>query len=723
MESLDLFSQIENDVHITGDKDLGCKWNFVQKPKGTMKRDREDSSFDPFKDNEVRCLVREYIQNSIDAAQKIDNNRYKKVLVTFSYGKMACADYPNLIQSLIGRLKACSERSRQLPGSKDIYMSKYEFLNSRRNSTIGFLKVSDYHTTGMNYVNDDDVPSAFDSCVHCSSSSYKPDGGYAGGSHGLGKTVGFVNSPFNAVYYSTKDDESGQTFGEGVVRLCTHKFKNESGEKVLFEADAFYNKGGSPNSGKEIPLIFRREESGTDAFVLGMEENEEDIIIMKKELLRGFFFAIYRELLDVNICGEDFTKANIGDKMLEYFPEPDYSNIDMDRSNRPELNFNPRPYLFEIAMFDGGDDNHVLFTTDDFPGQFPTLGHATLQIWKSEDITSARSLDKIIFMRNKLMTVEVRKYNSSKGFYGIMVCDGEGAKYLRMLEDVRHDKWDVKELKDMSDEDKRNARKALRELDSFQKECIKVLFPEEHDKQLEIKSLKKRRIGKFGSRSEENEEDNIWPTTNVIEKEKNLGSKSGSFTIFEEVKGRKKKKKKGAITDVEPETDPGPRPEPPTTEPPTTEPPTTEPPTTEPPTTEPPTTEPPKKAPTYVEGDDGEDDGIGETENPNVEREREIKLDGRNKRLKPLHNEDFACKLEIRVPKDYYDCRLVLDIQADEGLFPLDLKNVSGDCQIRSGVSNEIFGFDLKADAPNVIKFTPQENVTLYSLNIKVYGH
>lgn len=718
MESLDLFSQFENDVPITGDKDLGCKWNFVQKPKGTMKRDREDSSFDPFKDNEVRCLVREYIQNSIDAAQKLDNNRNKKVLVTFSYGKMACADYPNLIQSLIGRLKACSERSQQLPGSKDIYMSKYKFLNSRRNSTIGFLKVSDYHTTGMNYVNDDDVPSAFDSCVHCSSSSYKPDGGYAGGSHGLGKTVGFVNSPFNAVYYSTKDDESGQTFGEGVVRLCTHKFKNESGENVLFEADAFYNKDGSPNSGKEIPVIFRREESGTDAFVLGMEENEEDIIIMKKELLRGFFYAIYRELLDVNICGEDFTKANIGDKMLEYFPEPDYSNIDMDRSNRPELKFNPRPYLFEIAMCDAGDDNHVLFTTDEFPGQFPTLGHATLQIWKNEDITAARSLDKIIFMRNKLMTVEVRKYNSSKGFYGIMVCDGEGAKYLRMLEDVRHDKWDVKELKDMSDEDKRNARKALRELDSFQKECIKVLFPEEHDKQLEIKSLKKRRIGKFGSRSEENEEDNIWPTTNVIEKEKGQGSKSGSFTIFEEVKGRKKKKKKGTITDVEPETDPVPRPEPPTTEPPTTEPPTTE-----PPTTEPPKPEPPKKDPTYVEGDDGEDYGIGEAENPNVEREREIKLDGRNKRLKPLHNEDFACKLEIRVPKDYYDCRLVLDIQADEGLFPLDLKNVSAGCQIRSGVSNEIFGFDLKADAPNVIKFTPQENVTLYSLNIKVYGH
>lgn len=716
MESLDLFSQVENNLPATtGDKDLGCKWNFVQKPKGTMKRDREDSSFDPFKDNEVRCLVREYIQNSIDAAQKLDDNRNKKVLVTFSYGKMTCSDYPNLIQSLIGRLKACSKRSQQLPGSKDIYKSKYEFLSSRRNSTIGYLKVSDFYTTGMNYV-DDDIPSAFDSCVHCSSSSYKLDGGYAGGSHGLGKTVGFVNSPFNAVYYSTKDDESGKTFGEGVVRLCTHKYKNEEGKEVLFEADAFYNKGGSPNSGKDIPVIFRREQSGTDAFVLGMEENEGDIITMKKELLRGFFYAIYMEVLDVIICGEKFTKTNIAEKMLEYFPEPDYTNIDMDRSNRPELNFNPRPYFFEIAMRDADDDNHVLFTTDDFPDQFPILGHATLQIWKSDDITAARSLDKIIFMRNKLMTVEVRKYYSSKGFYGIMVCDGDGAIYLRMLEDVRHDKWDEKELKDMSYEDKKNARKALRELESFKNECLKKLFPEEHDKQLEINSLKKRRIGKFGSRSEENEEDNIWPTTNIIEKEKNLGLKSGSFTIFEEAKGRKKKKKKGTITDVEPEADPLTRPETDLTPEPDPNPAPN-------PNPEPRPEPTPKPNPNYVEGDDGEDFGTGETENPNVEREREIKLDGRNKRLKPLHNEDFACKLEIRVPKDYYDCRLVLDIQADEGLFPLDLKNVSAGCQIRSGVSNEIYGFDLKADASNVIKFTPQENVTLYSLNIKIYGH
>ena len=93
MDSIDSFNIVENGQTVQESKDIGCKWNFVPKPKGTMKRDREDSSFDPFKDNEVRCLVREYIQNSVDAAQKINENKNKKVLVTFSYGKLTCSDY------------------------------------------------------------------------------------------------------------------------------------------------------------------------------------------------------------------------------------------------------------------------------------------------------------------------------------------------------------------------------------------------------------------------------------------------------------------------------------------------------------------------------------------------------------------------------------------------------------------------------------------------------
>ena len=47
-------------------KDLACKWNFIERNEASQEQGREDSSFDYFKDKE-RCLVREYIQNSMDA--------------------------------------------------------------------------------------------------------------------------------------------------------------------------------------------------------------------------------------------------------------------------------------------------------------------------------------------------------------------------------------------------------------------------------------------------------------------------------------------------------------------------------------------------------------------------------------------------------------------------------------------------------------------------------
>ena len=45
----------------------GSKWNFNIQRKSSMGQGKEDSSFAPFINTRIRCLVREYIQNSFDA--------------------------------------------------------------------------------------------------------------------------------------------------------------------------------------------------------------------------------------------------------------------------------------------------------------------------------------------------------------------------------------------------------------------------------------------------------------------------------------------------------------------------------------------------------------------------------------------------------------------------------------------------------------------------------
>lgn len=52
----------------------GSKWNFNIQRKSSMGQGKEDSSFAPFINTRIRCLVREYIQNSFDDTLKMMKN-------------------------------------------------------------------------------------------------------------------------------------------------------------------------------------------------------------------------------------------------------------------------------------------------------------------------------------------------------------------------------------------------------------------------------------------------------------------------------------------------------------------------------------------------------------------------------------------------------------------------------------------------------------------------
>ncbi len=692
-------------------KDLGGKWNFVERRRNSMGQSREDSSFAPFIAHKLRCLVREYIQNSMDAHSK--KHPDGPVVVQFDFGELLCSDYPELILSLLDRLKACSEHNKMYRNGKDPYESKFEYLDSHKDSTIGYLRVRDKNTRGMSFIDDDDLPSAFKACVRESSASFK-DEEDAGGSHGLGKTVGFVNSELNAVYYSTQTEDN-QTFGEGVIKLSDHKLQDSSGVATHYEAIAFYDSedGNRPNSGDSIPETFRRTEAGTDVYVLGIERSENDILEMKKETLRSFFKAIYEDKLSVEIDGESFNATNLVEKLDLYFPSEVYTDLDYVRTNTPEIEFNPRPYLLEALMLQSSDEDHLVIDSKvDFPDQFTNLGHAFLYMWKSQRIKSEGSRDSVVYMRNNSMAIEVQRGRNNKGYYGIFVCDGIGSKYLRIMENVTHDRWDEDELRNARKETKALAIKTRREVKEFILACENFVFPQEQDTEKEILSLKKHRLGTSTSKAEDKSEELIWPTTNIVKDERSKGKSSSSVTILETNKGGKKKKKNtGEVVPpvVIPPPDfpdlPGPGPIiPPGPEP------------------EPKPDNPDKpKLPTV--GGEGNTPGESPEDVEKGKHMTEIRLDGRSRRLIPLHDGEFACKLVIRVPQDYEACRLVLFVQGVSGQIPLELRRVSSGCRISGAENNEIVGFDLQKDIANEIRFTPFESLKNYSLIIKAYGN
>lgn len=690
-------------------KELGCKWNFLPKRKGEIGQSREDSSFAPFVEHKLRCLVREYIQNSMDVHS--EKNPTGPIIVKIEKGSLNSSEYPELIQSLEHRLDACSVYCKSYPNGKDPYENKAEYLREHINSTIGFLKVSDYNTKGMPYIDDEDLTSPFRACVRESSASYKKSE-RAGGSHGLGKTVGFVNSKLNAVYYSTMD-EDGNTFGEGIIKLCNHKLVDGYGVGTQYEATAFYDScdGEKPNEGLAIPEDFRRNEPGTDAFVLGVEISDEDITTMKREVIRAFFDAINEDKLAVEICGEAINKSNLEEKMLTYFPDDTFGEFDKIRTQTPWIDFNPRPYYIEVLKKCGEDDEHIVLNTEiDFPGQFPLLGNATLKMWKSERIKESGARDSIVYMRDNSMVIEVKRGRNNKGYFGVCICDGVGSESLRIMENVTHDKWDSAELRDIAKPVRLKAEKTLSQLKDFIRACEEKEFPEEMDREVDILSLKRHRIGSSDNRNKESDEEAVWPTTNVTTGTKDSKTGESVVKILETHSGGKKKKNgKGKQTEPIPPVPPGPNPEPPGPKP-------------FPPQPGP---DDPVETPPSIPAVDGEGESEGKIyeDTPKGKHMKAIKLDGRNRRLIPLHDGEFACKLVIKVPQDFDGCKMVLSIQGVSGKMPLRLKRVSEGCKITGDFDNEIRGFDLKKDEANIIKFTPVENLKNYTLIIEAYGN
>lgn len=81
-------------------KDLGCKWNFIVRNEASQEQGREDSSFDYFKEKE-RCLVREYIQNSMDA-HSFQDGVPPYVIVEFYLASCCAPTILNLYNRFLG---------------------------------------------------------------------------------------------------------------------------------------------------------------------------------------------------------------------------------------------------------------------------------------------------------------------------------------------------------------------------------------------------------------------------------------------------------------------------------------------------------------------------------------------------------------------------------------------------------------------------------------------
>ena len=249
-----------------------------------------DPSSPHFSDDPIPKLVREIIQNSLDARESGISD---PVVVKFADTEVE--------RELIGasqlykHFTACLERAKSEkmpPGIRKVYENA---CNALKRKQIRCLRITDSGTTGLSDSN-------WDALVIREGDVQKSSVG-AGGSYGIGKNAVFNVSDAQTVFYSTRyvNGKEGRVEKmQGKATLMSHQDR-DSGEEL--QHIGFYRAANRrPFFTPYIPDFFRLDETGTGVFIMGFNPLSSDWVdVVTSAVIENFFYAIHHKQLIVEI--------------------------------------------------------------------------------------------------------------------------------------------------------------------------------------------------------------------------------------------------------------------------------------------------------------------------------------------------------------------------------------------------------------------------------------
>jgi len=429
-----------------------CKWYFGN--EGGKDIGPNDPIHQTYKGNPYYSIVREAIQNSLDAV----NDIAFPVKVSFHYFELDRLQCPNFFH-LEDHIKQSLDYYKNNVDAQRLFGDMLYYLNGnekgKKKLKISCLRISDYNTKGMPYVLGD-TESSFYAFLRATGVSIKMIGG-AGGSFGFGKGAYFALSPIKTAIVTSRD-KNNKVYFEGATCLTTHK--NGNGEKLT--AYGFYdNNNGEPTELEEaIPDIFRRQEVGTDINVIGLWEEVDRNRLMIKSVLNNFWFAIHDKKLIVTINEMTISKENLEQVIDEFFPN------EFETGNTSEIeSWNPKPY-YKAIKYAGANDQFRIFS-----GELEVLGNVKFYVYLEKGLPNRSS-----FFRKPKMVVFKRTNRKINGYAAVFICDNDrGNEILRLMENPAHNEWRKENYPKIEGKIDRIARKAENELSNFVNEQLDSL--------------------------------------------------------------------------------------------------------------------------------------------------------------------------------------------------------------------------------------------------------
>lgn len=430
--------------------ECNCSWHFAKQQEASQDVGPNNAAAEHFTATPYPSLIRESIQNSLDVVL----DKSQPLRMKFEFGKLRTKTFESFYElrsHIAGVISLYKDKAK--PQYEDM-LNCFDLLYNGQ-CVVEYIKVSDYNTKGMDYKPND---SPFHAFVRAVGLTVKEEES-SGGSFGFGKAAYFLMSPIHTVLVSTMTEE-GKTFFEGAASLCTHLFKDENGKMVKYQHYGYYDNqdGKQPASiPTDIPAKFRREEIGTDIYIMGVDgstdKRYEAYDEMIKAALRHFWLAFMHNKLEVEI-GDTLINADTLDELMSmHFPE-------MSDRYKSGDNYNPRPYYETVKNANSSKDfiqiDRVL----------PLLGQVSFFVWKNKE-----ARDGIIHMRKQRMFIyRSRFYSSSYGYFGVFLCtDTYGNKLLKSIEDPSHRKWEPRR-------NRQQGKQIADELQAFIDESLREIF-------------------------------------------------------------------------------------------------------------------------------------------------------------------------------------------------------------------------------------------------------
>lgn len=390
-------------------------WRFVANQNSTI-FGINDAGIETFTANMNRSLVREAIQNSLDAVPPDYNG---DVYVEFSMFDLATGEIPD-VQHLHAAIKMCCDSNKDEPDTLRFFENADKLLSA---PTIKVLRISDYHTVGLEGSDTCAKGTTWSRLVKESGSSNKDQS--SGGSFGIGKSAAFACSDLRTVFYSSLDRYHLRS-NIGVAKLVSFRSPTlgwTTGVGYYSEDERFV---AIPELAA-LDRSYTRDRPGTDIYIMGMHQGSGSKESFIKAVLLDFLVSIVKGKLVVKIQDEVIDKTTLAKYMSKLDPyESEQIKALLDYYHLLTSN---DPSILKISL-DRKKYGQAYGFND---------GECTLLLKEGEGYNR-----KILITRKAGMRIfEQDRISGSIEFTGILMIDGPNMnETFKTMEVPSHDAWE-----------------------------------------------------------------------------------------------------------------------------------------------------------------------------------------------------------------------------------------------------------------------------------------